>query len=142
MRNILVSLVVGLLFGLGLMVSGMTRPEIILGFLTLDSSWDPSAMVVMGGAAAVYFVAHSRVKGLGAPLFGGKFALPTRTDIDARLIGGAALFGVGWGLSGYCPGPVLTSVAGGGLPVLVLLGSMVAGMGLFHVVDQRLNTDR
>jgi uncharacterized membrane protein YedE/YeeE len=130
----LVAFLSGGLFALGLGVAGMTRPEKVLGFLDLLGDWDPSLALVMVGAIAVHALAH-RVR-TGRPLLGGTFQLPTRRDIDVRLVMGAALFGVGWGLAGYCPGPGLVSLAGP-LPVAALfVGAMLGGMALFGWYDR------
>lgn len=133
MKSALSALVCGIVFGLGLTVSGMINPQKVIGFLDLTGNWDPSLALVMAGALVVTLIGYRVVlKGRG-PLFDVKFRLPTRTDIDAKLIGGAALFGIGWGLSGLCPGP---AIAGIGLSVLgvassqvfLFLGAMLAGM--------------
>jgi len=118
----------GLLFGVGLMVSGMTRPDKVVAFLDLTGDWDPSLALVMLGAIGVHALAYRLVPRLGAPALGGRFGIPTRRDVDVRLLAGAALFGAGWGLSGYCPGPAVTSAATGTADVLIVLGAMFAGM--------------
>jgi uncharacterized protein len=101
----------GLLFSAGLLLSGMTQPSKVLGFLDLAGDWDPSLMFVMGGAIAVHFFFARRALRPGAhPLFAADFERPTQTAIDTRLLAGAAIFGIGWGMSGYCPGPALVSV--------------------------------
>ncbi|MDR5868485.1 DUF6691 family protein [Halomonas koreensis] len=119
--------VAGLLFGLGLAVSGMTDPARVLGFLDLAGAWDPTLMFVLGGAVVTNFVGYRLALRRPNPLFAGAFQLPTRRDLDGRLIGGAALFGVGWGLSGYCPGPALASLAGPTAPLAAMLAAMIAG---------------
>lgn len=124
----------GALFAAGLAVGGMTRPSKVRGFLDFGGAWDPTLLFVMGGAVMVYFTAHRLLKKRPAPLFDTKFHLPTRRDIDARLLTGAAIFGVGWGLAGYCPGPGLASLASGVAPV-VFVAAMVAGMWLQRSVD-------
>lgn len=121
----------GFLFALGLGISGMTRPDVVLGFLDVLGAWDPSLLFVMAGAAGVYFVLYRLVLGRGRPLLAGAFQLPTRRDIDERLIAGSALFGVGWGLGGICPGPGIVAATSLALPFLVFFGAMVAGMLLF-----------
>lgn len=120
----------GLLFGIGLMVSGMANPAKVLGFLDLAGSWDPSLALVMAGAVAVgivaFFIARQRVVSfLGAPM-----KLPASRDIDRRLIGGSLLFGVGWGLAGFCPGPGLVALGMGEVKALVFVVAMLAGMAL------------
>ncbi len=128
MRSIALALVAGLVFGVGLLVSGMTQPAKVVNFLDVAGNWDPSLAFVMGGAIAVHFVAYRFVPRLQKPLWAAGFSLPTRKDIDARLIVGAALFGAGWGLGGYCPGPALTSVVAGASSTLLFTGSMLVGM--------------
>ncbi|SDL01559.1 hypothetical protein SAMN05192555_102187 [Franzmannia pantelleriensis] len=119
--------VAGLLFGLGLAISGMTDPARVLGFLDLAGAWDPTLMFVLGGAVATTFVGYRLAWARGKPLFEASFQLPTRRDLDARLLGGAALFGIGWGLSGYCPGPAVASIAGLSWPLAAMLAAMAAG---------------
>jgi uncharacterized membrane protein YedE/YeeE len=119
----------GLVFGAGLVVSGMTKPEKVIGFLDLFGAWDASLAFVMLGAIAVHFVAHRLVRGRSAPLLAPRFALPTRRDIDMKLVVGAAVFGVGWGLAGYCPGPGLVAAASGGGAV-VFVAALLAGTWL------------
>jgi hypothetical protein len=121
----------GALFAVGLAVSGMTLPEKVIGFLDVTGEWDPALIGVMGGAVLLYAVVWRWARRMERPLVAPTFSLPTRADLDARLIGGAAIFGVGWGLSGLCPGPALVSVGAGasGLPgVLVFVVAMILGM--------------
>ena len=134
--QILIALLVGLVFGLGLIVSGMTDPARVLGFLDLAGLWNPSLAFVMGGAIAValpaFVVAARRQRTLtGAPL-----QRPTATRIDRRLLLGALAFGAGWGLAGLCPGPALALIATGNGKVLVFVASMLVGMGIFEVVER------
>ena len=117
----------GLLFGLGLAISGMTDPARVLGFLDIAGAWDPTLIFVLGAAVGTTFVGYRLVFARGTPLFSTKFQLPTKQELDAKLLGGAALFGVGWGLSGYCPGPAIASMGGLTLPLLALLAAMVLG---------------
>lgn len=131
MRSAFLSFGVGLLFGGGLILSGMTRPANVLGFLDVLSGWNPSLALVMGGAIAVHVLAYRLVPKLKRPLWTARWGIPTRSDIDARLLIGAALFGAGWGLGGYCPGPAIVSAASGAAPTLIFLTSMLAGMGAF-----------
>ena len=119
--------IAGLLFGLGLAISGMTDPARVLGFLDIAGAWDPTLMFVLGAAVGTTFVGYRLVFARGTPLFSAKFQLPTKQELDAKLLGGAALFGVGWGLSGYCPGPAIASMGGLTLPLLALLAAMVLG---------------
>lgn len=123
----LVSLACGLLFGLGLAISGMTDPAKVLGFLDVTGAWDPTLAFVMGGALAVNAVAFALTRRRQGPLFGERFHIPTRSDIDTRLVAGAALFGVGWGLAGFCPGPGLAALATGSGGVLLFVAGLVGG---------------
>ena len=117
----------GMLFGLGLAISGMTDPARVLGFLDIAGAWDPTLIFVLGAAVGTTFVGYRLVFARGTPLFSTQFQLPTKQELDAKLLGGAALFGVGWGLSGYCPGPAIASIGGLTLPLLALLAAMVVG---------------
>lgn len=119
--------IAGLLFGLGLAVSGMTDPARVLGFLDIAGAWDPTLMFVLGGAVVTSFIGYRLVFKRSGPLFGERFQLPTKKDLDAKLLGGAALFGIGWGLSGYCPGPAIASVSGLTVPLAAMLIAMVVG---------------
>ncbi|KGE77447.1 DUF6691 family protein [Halomonas salina] len=126
MRSVM-AYIAGLLFGLGLAISGMTDPARVLGFLDVAGDWDPTLMFVLGGAVVTHFVGYRLAMRRPHPLFASAFQLPTRRDLDGRLLGGAALFGVGWGLSGYCPGPAFASVSGITLPLAAMLVAMVVG---------------
>jgi uncharacterized membrane protein YedE/YeeE len=130
--NFVVSFLSGLLFAAGLALSGMTRPSKVLGFLDFTGDWDPSLMFVMGGAIGVHVWFSQRalrsIKARGRPLLADSFHVPAATPIDARLVGGAALFGAGWGLAGYCPGPALVSLAHPMPAGLAFVSAMVAGM--------------
>lgn len=128
MSSILVALVSGLVFGAGLLVSGMAQPAKVIGFLDLSGAWDPTLAFVMVGAIAVHLVAYRLVARLPSPLLDGAWALPTRRDVDSRLILGAMLFGGGWGLGGYCPGPALTTFVSGASSTLLFTGSMLVAM--------------
>jgi uncharacterized membrane protein YedE/YeeE len=121
--------VAGALFGAGLLVSGMAQPAKVIGFLAVGPSWDPSLAFVMGGAVAVYALAFAWIRRRRRePWFDGMFHLPTRRDIDAPLVIGAAVFGLGWGLGGYCPGPGLVAAAGGSTSALAFVAAMLIGM--------------
>ena len=122
----------GALFGVGLLISGMTKPSKVVGFLDVLGAWDPSLAFVIGGAVAVYAVLFRLTRGRREPWFDVKFHLPTRSDIDLPLIAGAALFGVGWGLGGLCPGPGLVAAASGSLPAIAFVAAMLVGMLLQH----------
>ena len=121
---------VGALFALGLAISGMADPARVRGFLDLFGDWDPTLAFVMAGAIGVYAPLRLLAKRRTHPVLATQFHEPTRRQIDPKLVGGAALFGVGWGLSGYCPGPALVSAGTGALGVLAFLGAMIAGMAL------------
>lgn len=121
-------LAAGLVFGIGLVMSGMVDPAKVMNFLDIAGAWDPSLAFVMGAAVLVTSVGYRLAMGQGKPLFEDKFFIPTSTDLDLRLVGGAALFGVGWGLAGFCPGPALTSLLMGSEGVVVFVAAMIAGM--------------
>ena len=134
--QIFTALMVGLLFGIGLIVSGMTDPAKVIGFLDLAGSWDPSLGFVMGGAILVGIFAFGVARKRKRSLLGAPMRLPTATVIDRRLVLGSLAFGAGWGLAGYCPGPALASLATGGAKPLVFTLAMLAGMALFEVLDR------
>lgn len=135
MKKRLVPLAAGLLFAVGLAVSGMTQPAKVVGFLDVLGAWDPSLAFVMLGAVAVYLAAYRGIA-LKAhrPLFAERFSFPTRSDIDLPLLAGAAIFGVGWGLSGFCPGPALVSFGAGIGSARWFVPAALAGMALFNLV--------
>jgi uncharacterized membrane protein YedE/YeeE len=135
MLPILSAFVSGLLFGLGLIVSQMVNPAKVLGFLHVFGAWDPSLAFVMAGAIATAALGYAIVNRRGMPVIAASLTIPTRRDTDSSLVGGAALFGVGWGLVGLCPGPALTVVAFEPWPVLVFVAAMVAGMALFRLLS-------
>jgi uncharacterized membrane protein YedE/YeeE len=122
------SLIAGLVFGLGLTVSGMINPAKVLNFLDIAGSWDPSLVFVMGSAVVVTFIGYRLAFASGRPLFDQSYFLPTLTAIDARLVGGSAIFGIGWGLGGFCPGPAISSLSVGGTGTYVFVAAMLAGM--------------
>ena len=130
MKALLVSFASGIVFALGLGISGMTRPIKVIGFLDFAGKWDASLAFVMIGAIAVYFIAYRLVLRRTAPLLVGKFLVPGRKDIDRNLVVGAAIFGAGWGLGGFCPGPAITSLASGAAPVAMFVLAMAAGIYL------------
>lgn len=138
MKQDLVAFAAGMVFAVGLGVAGMTNPGKVVAFLDLFGDWDPSLMLVMVGAigvnAAVYYGIVRRRR---APLLAERFLLPTRKDLDPRLLGGAALFGAGWGLGGVCPGPGLVSLAGLTGWAALFVGSMLVGMAVFERFDRR-----
>jgi uncharacterized membrane protein YedE/YeeE len=121
------ALLAGLLFGAGLLVSGMTRPAKVLAFLDVFGEWDPSLAFVMAGAIGVHAVAYRWSRSRVAPVLAQRFETPASRQVDARLLGGAALFGVGWGLGGYCPGPSIVALATLAPGVLVFVVGLVVG---------------
>lgn len=125
----------GLLFGLGLILSGMADPAKVLGFLDLAGSWDPSLAIVMGGAVAVGAGAFALAKRRRRSWLGQPMQLPAATRIDRRLLLGSLAFGAGWGLAGFCPGPALVSAAGGSAQALIFVAAMLAGMLAFSLVE-------
>lgn len=127
---------IGLSFGLGLMLSGMTDPGKVIGFLDVFGTWDPSLALVMGGAIAVGFFAFALAKKRTHNFFGGVLHLPPSKQIDKSLVIGSLLFGAGWGLAGFCPGPALVSMAAGQVKALVFVLSMIFGM-IAHALAQR-----
>ncbi len=137
MANILVALAVGLVFGVGLIVSGMADPARVLGFLDVAGRWNPSLAYVMAGAVAVGLVAFAIARRRGRTLLGGApLQWPTARGLDARLIGGALLFGAGWGLAGFCPGPALVGLGMGLRGAVVFVAAMLAGMALFEGLER------
>lgn len=128
MAQILAGLAAGLVFGVGLALSGMADPQVVLGFLDLAGAWNPTLLLVMGGAVPVTFIGYRLVLGRGRPLLAEKLTLPSATRLDAPLLGGAALFGIGWGIAGYCPGPALASLSAGYPGTLIFVAAMLLGM--------------
>jgi uncharacterized membrane protein YedE/YeeE len=130
--SILVQFVIGLVFGLGLVIAGMSDPAKVLNFLDLAAiptgGWDPSLAFVMAGAIAVTFIGFKLVLRRAQPIFGGKFHMPAATEIDARIVAGPAIFGIGWGLAGFCPGPAFTALTTGGNAALMFVLAMLVGM--------------
>ena len=124
------ALLAGLLFGLGLSLAGMTQPAVVLGFLDLFGAWNPRLLFVMGGAVLTTAIGYRWVLRRGQPLLAPTFKLPTARRIDRRLVIGAALFGIGWGMAGYCPGPALASIGGGVVSLWLLVATMALGWWL------------
>jgi uncharacterized membrane protein YedE/YeeE len=134
---VLTSLLAGLVFGLGLIVSGMADPAKVLGFLDLAGHWDPSLAFVMVGAIAVGVVAFALAHKRATSFLGLDMKLPTARHMDRRLVGGSMLFGIGWGIAGFCPGPALVAFGMGQAKALVFTIAMLAGMGLFELFERR-----
>lgn len=137
MGHLLLALISGTLFGLGLVISGMVNPAKVIGFLDVAGAWDPTLALVMGGAVAVTLPAFRFLGRLRKPLCGERFQLLTRKDLDARLIGGSAIFGIGWGLAGICPGPAITALASGLYPVAGFVVAMLAGVLAHKLLFER-----
>ena len=137
MQHRISEFLVGLLFGLGLILSGMTDPSKVIGFLDIFGLWDPSLALVMGGAIAVGFFAFALAKKRTVNFLGGALHLPTSSQIDKPLVIGAVLFGAGWGLAGFCPGPALVSLASGQIKAAAFVVFMLAGMQLFEMLGRR-----
>ncbi len=142
MKTALAAFLLGLLFALGLGIAGMTQPAKIIAFLDVTGDWDPSLLLVMASATLVYFLSYRWITKRRAPLLAEKFLLPTARRLDARLLAGSALFGIGWGLSGYCPGPALVALPGLLPNTLVFVVSMLTGMLLFKWSDAWLSARR
>lgn len=138
MMQLFSALLAGLVFGIGLLVSGMTNPAKVLGFLDLAGAWDPSLAFVMGGAVAVGVVAFALAGRRERALLGDPIRLPTATRIDRRLVLGSLAFGVGWGLAGFCPGPALASLMTGHHKAIVFTAAMVAGMIVYEGIERRM----
>jgi uncharacterized membrane protein YedE/YeeE len=141
--GVIVNAVAGLVFGLGLVISGMADPAKVLNFLDVAGTWDPSLAFVMGGAIAValpgYWLTFRRSK----PLLADRFSLPPKSPIDRRLVGGAAIFGIGWGLAGFCPGPAIVSLPLGAPGTLVFVPAMLIGIAAAAaLIARRLNNRR
>ncbi len=136
---ILLQFAVGLIFGFGLLLSGMSDPAKVLNFLDLggiaSGTWDPSLAFVMAGAVAVTFAGYRVVLRRPRPLFANRFHLPTRRELDVRIVAGPAIFGVGWGLAGFCPGPALTALGFGTRAAVIFVAAMLAGMWLARIVS-------
>jgi uncharacterized membrane protein YedE/YeeE len=140
--QLIVAFLTGLLFALGLIVSGMSNPAKVLNFLDVTGAWDPTLALVMGGALLVAFPAFRRVLKQPKPVFEERFHLPTKRQIDSTLLSGAALFGIGWGLAGLCPGPALTAAGSGSMPALVFTVAMIVGAWAWKSLDRLRSRSR
>ena len=137
LASLLASLLAGLVFGLGLIVSGMADPAKVLGFLDLVGPWDPSLAFVMAGAIAVGALAFAMARKRTVSFLGAAMKLPMSRDIDGRLVIGSLVFGMGWGIAGFCPGPGLVALGMGELKALVFVVAMLFGMGAFELLERR-----
>ena len=133
--RLLVQFAAGILFAIGLGISRMTDANVVLAFLDLSGAWDPSLIVVMGGAVLSYAAFVAVAERRSTPLFSARFEWPQKNDIDQRLLAGAVLFGWGWGLAGFCPGPAITSALPVGGQALVFAAAMLVGVALFHGIE-------
>ena len=140
--NTVFSFLVGLVFGSGLIVSGMTNPAKVIGFLDLAGAWDPSLALVMGGAIAVGLLAFTLAKKRSVSLLGLPMQLPRATQIDKRLVLGSLTFGVGWGLAGICPGPALVLLSAGVGESVSFVAAMLAGMAIFEILERKQRQKR
>lgn len=137
MRNI-ISFIVGLVFALGLGIGGMTQTQVVRGFLDVTSDWNYSLLGVMAGAILVHSILFIFIRKRPSPLLDGKFHLPTRKDLDGRLLIGSALFGLGWGWTGICPGPGIVAMTSGNVNINIFVLSMLVGMGIFKTFENKL----
>lgn len=142
MKSNFTALLVGLIFAVGLGLSGMTQPQKVIGFLDLFGRWDPSLIFVMVGAISVHAVSFRLIREQKHPWFSAEWHIPQRREITPALVGGSLIFGFGWGLGGYCPGPAVTSLASLESRPIVFVLSMLAGMVLFRLVDKVLNFNK
>ncbi|SFN65709.1 hypothetical protein SAMN04487859_106169 [Roseovarius lutimaris] len=134
--------IVGLVFGLGIAISGMINPAKVLNFFDIAGTWDPSLAFVMGGALVTTFIGYRLVWRRPAPMIGGGFQLPTNTRLDARLIGGSAVFGLGWGIAGFCPGAALPALGTGQVGVFAFVAALLAGIWVARAVQAGLDARR
>ncbi len=142
MRQNLVSFIVGFIFAIGLGISGMTQPQKVVGFLDLFGNWDPSLVFVMIGAILIHLVVYKLFSKRPSPLLSEKWHLPTKKEVTPSLVVGSALFGIGWALAGYCPGPALVSLSSGSIDVAVFVVSMLLGMIIFKITDKKIGFNR
>lgn len=137
MKSSIAALTVGFIFAIGLGLAGMTNPENVVSFLDIFGRWSASLVFVMGGALIVHTILFRLIVRRPSPLFAAKFQVPNRKDIDKRLVLGAVLFGLGWGLAGYCPAPAITSVASLSSSPIIFVLSMLSGMILFLTLEKK-----
>ena len=126
---------IGLIFGIGILISGMANPAKVLNFFDVAGTWDPSLMFVMGGALVTTFIGYRLTLGRNAPLFGAEFSLQTARQLDAKLLGGSAFFGVGWGIAGFCPGGELPALGTGRSEVLIFVVALIAGILIAKLIQ-------
>ena len=136
MKQILVSFGAGIVFALGVGIGGMTQPAKVIGFLDFAGNWDPSLAFVMLGAIGVYALASRATRKRSSPVLAAAFSVPLRKDIDFRLVAGASVFGLGWGIAGFCPAPGLTSIPSGRIAPIIFSLAMIAGMAVYTAVGK------
>ena len=132
---------IGLIFGIGIMISGMANPAKVLNFFDIAGTWDPSLAFVMGGALLVTLIGYRIVRKRPMPLMGGGFHLPTRRDIDLPLVAGSATFGIGWGIAGFCPGGAIPALGTGRADVFLFMGALLAGILVATVLKRRAKVE-
>lgn len=142
MKNAVAALVVGFIFAMGLGLSGMTQPQKVIGFLDLFGQWDPSLIFVMAGAILVHFVTYKLIRKKSSPLLSSQWHVPTKKEITPALLMGSFIFGIGWALGGFCPGPAITSVASFNKMPVIFVVSMLVGMLFFRLVDKKLKIQK
>jgi uncharacterized membrane protein YedE/YeeE len=140
MKKLLAALAAGALFGAGLTLSGMVNPLKVLNFLDIAGDWDPSLALVMGGGLVVTLITFRWVLARSAPILAAQFSLPTNNNIDTRLLAGSALFGVGWGLAGYCPGPAIAALSFGSTEPWLFVGAMLLGSFSYRLIARTLDS--
>ncbi len=131
--------IIGLIFGLGISISGMSNPAKVLNFFDIAGAWDPSLAFVMGGALGVTFFGYRVILKRSAPMFDTVFRLPARTDIDLPLVGGSAVFGIGWGIAGFCPGGALPALGTGRSEVLIFVAALLVGIAIAKFLPRAFN---
>ena len=138
MKNGLAALVVGFIFAIGLGISGMTQPQKVVGFLDLFGNWDPSLIFVMAGAIIVHFATYNLIRKRKSPVLSTDWHVPNKKEITPALVIGSVLFGIGWGLGGFCPGPAVVSLASFEVKPFIFVISMLVGMFLFRLLDKKM----
>lgn len=138
--KLIFALFTGLVFGTGIAISGMMNPAKVFNFFDIAGTWDPSLAFVMGGAVIITFIGYRLVWRRDAPLFGGRFQIPTSNAIDARLIGGSAIFGIGWGIAGFCPGAAIPALGTGRWEVVLFLVAVTVGFYARRLIASDLNS--
>ncbi len=142
MKNAVAALVVGFIFSMGLGLSGMTKPQNVIGFLDLFGEWNPSLMLVMVDAILIHFVTYKVIRRRSSPLLSKEWHVPTKREITPALVIGSFIFGVGWALGGFCPGPALVSLATFNFQVILFIASMLMGMFAFRLIDKKLKLQK